>query len=140
MPIFSSAPSSCSLLKAFHGFSSLKIEISSSLILIPVSSETMFISIAEIANFSVRLSILKPNLCSNRTALKILVGSSMKLNLWSTLILFAVISLRPPKKSSIVPKSFLFKDKASVFIVKSLLARSCLMLPISTSGSAAGFS
>ena len=44
----------------------------------------------------------------------------------------------PPKKSSISPKFFPSRERASAFMVKSLRARSCFMLPDSTLGSWAG--
>ena len=120
------------------GFSSSRICRSSANTLLPLKRLKKSILTALSIKPEVSFPIVKLKRCSNRMARKTRVGSSTKLKLCKTRIVFSLISFCPVKKSMRVPKFFSFNWMASVLIVKSLRNRSSLMELISTIGSAAG--
>ncbi len=117
---------------------SLNMVKNSSFILVFLESVKSPVFIVFLIKFIVSLSIIKPSFVAYLIALNILVGSSIKLKLWSTFILLSFKSFIPPNRSIRRPNSLGFKDIARVFIVKSLLARSSFKLAHSIFGRAAG--
>ena len=129
---------SLSRIMAGTGLSSSRICFNSPRTLRPLRPSKKFMLTAFSISPLVNLPIVKPKRCSKRMARNTRVGSSTKLKLCSTRMIFSLISLRAEKKSINVPNFSLFSWIASVLMVKSRRKRSSLMELISTIGSAAG--